>query len=141
MNLIVAIYSALLFYILSPGILINLPLKLNKWLRAGVHAILFAFFLHGSFSHFYEGMVSVGQTTYTPDPTSMTNPSGPPPVSNCTEMTLNKTNNEGQVCQKKGENYIWVIPCNLSNVGKTNVSGQRCTSQDQRGGNAVYNWV
>ena len=46
MNLAVAIYSAILFFILSPGVLLRLPSGGSKLVVAGVHAIVFAVILY-----------------------------------------------------------------------------------------------
>jgi len=37
------LYAALLFFVLSPGVLLRLPRKGSKMLVAGVHAVVFAF--------------------------------------------------------------------------------------------------
>jgi len=42
MNLAVAIYSAILFFLLSPGVLLRLPPNGSKLIVAGVHALVFA---------------------------------------------------------------------------------------------------
>lgn len=42
MNLVVSLYAALLFFILTPGILLSLPPKASKLVVAGVHAVVFA---------------------------------------------------------------------------------------------------
>jgi len=41
MNWIMFIYAALLFFVLTPGILITLPPKGKKMIVAAVHAIIF----------------------------------------------------------------------------------------------------
>jgi ABC-type uncharacterized transport system fused permease/ATPase subunit len=46
MNLIVAIYSAILFFVLSPGVLLRLPSNGSKMTVAGVHACVFAIVLY-----------------------------------------------------------------------------------------------
>jgi hypothetical protein len=46
MNLTVAIYSAILFFVLSPGVLLRLPSGGSKLTVAGVHALVFAFILY-----------------------------------------------------------------------------------------------
>jgi hypothetical protein len=46
MNLIVALYSAVLFVILSPNVLLRIPSKGSKFLVAGVHAIVFGIVLY-----------------------------------------------------------------------------------------------
>lgn len=42
MNLVVSLYAALLFFILTPGVLLSLPPKGSKLVVAGVHAVVFA---------------------------------------------------------------------------------------------------
>jgi hypothetical protein len=46
MNWIVSIYIALLFFVLSPGILLSLPPKGSKMMVAATHAIVFALIFH-----------------------------------------------------------------------------------------------
>jgi hypothetical protein len=46
MNLIVALYSAVLFVILSPNVLLRIPAKGSKFLVAGVHALVFGIILY-----------------------------------------------------------------------------------------------
>ena len=46
MNLAVAIFSAILFFILSPGVLLRLPSNGSKLTVAGVHAVVFAVILY-----------------------------------------------------------------------------------------------
>ena len=45
MNLTVVAYSAILFFILTPGVLVTLPPKSSKMMVAAVHAIIFAIVL------------------------------------------------------------------------------------------------
>jgi hypothetical protein len=42
MSLLVILFSALLFFVLSPGILLRLPKNGDKYTVAGVHALVFA---------------------------------------------------------------------------------------------------
>jgi hypothetical protein len=49
MSLVVSIYAAILFFILTPAILIRLPPGGSKWTVAAVHAIVFAIIFH--FTH------------------------------------------------------------------------------------------
>uniref|UniRef100_A0A6C0E8U1 Uncharacterized protein n=1 Tax=viral metagenome TaxID=1070528 RepID=A0A6C0E8U1_9ZZZZ len=51
MNWIFSLYVAILFFLLTPGILLSLPPKGGKYVVAIVHAIVFAVVLHfsGSF--------------------------------------------------------------------------------------------
>jgi hypothetical protein len=46
MNLVVAIYSAILFFVLSPGVFLRLPSNGSKLVVAGVHALVFAVVLY-----------------------------------------------------------------------------------------------
>ena len=41
MNMFMAIYCAILFFVLSPGILFKLPKNGSKFVVAGVHAVIF----------------------------------------------------------------------------------------------------
>ena len=49
MSLIVSIYAAVLFFLLTPAILLRLPRNGNKFTVAGVHALVFAVIFH--FTH------------------------------------------------------------------------------------------
>lgn len=42
MNLIVAAYAAILFFLLSPGVLLRLPPKGSKFVVVATHAVIFA---------------------------------------------------------------------------------------------------
>jgi hypothetical protein len=46
MNLVVAVYSAILFFVLSPGVLLRLPSNGSKFVVAGVHALVFGIVLY-----------------------------------------------------------------------------------------------
>ena len=46
MNLAVAFYSAIIFFILSPGVLLRLPPNGSKMTVAAVHAVVFAVVLY-----------------------------------------------------------------------------------------------
>lgn len=49
MSLIVSLYTAILFFILTPGILLSLPPKGGKFTVAAVHALVFALIFY--FTH------------------------------------------------------------------------------------------
>ena len=49
MSLVVSIYAAILFFLLTPAILVRLPPGGSKWTVAAVHAIVFAILFH--FTH------------------------------------------------------------------------------------------
>jgi lipopolysaccharide export LptBFGC system permease protein LptF len=42
MSLLVVLFSALLFFVLSPGVVVRLPRNGGKFTVAGVHAVIFA---------------------------------------------------------------------------------------------------
>jgi hypothetical protein len=46
MNWAVAVYSAILFFVLSPGVLLRLPSNGSKLTVAGVHAVVFGLLLY-----------------------------------------------------------------------------------------------
>lgn len=58
MNWFFTIYVAVLFFILTPSILVRLPPKGNKYTVALVHAIVFAIIFH--FTHKFVWKRSVG---------------------------------------------------------------------------------
>jgi len=49
MSLIVSLYAAILFFILTPGVLLSLPKGGSKFTVAAVHALVFALLFH--FTH------------------------------------------------------------------------------------------
>lgn len=49
MSVIVSIYTAILFFLLTPAILLRLPPNGNKWTVAIVHALVFGLIFH--FTH------------------------------------------------------------------------------------------
>jgi hypothetical protein len=46
MNWIITIYIALLFFVLTPGVLLRLPAKSGKFVVAATHAVVFALVWH-----------------------------------------------------------------------------------------------
>jgi len=90
MNLAVAIYSAILFFVLSPNVLLRLPRNGSKFVVAGVHALIFAAVLYFTqkwvwrMSFGLEGMtdpatpkLSPPKPTPTPTPTPTPSPQAP----------------------------------------------------------------
>lgn len=61
MNLIVAIYSAILFFVLSPGVLLRLPSNGSKFTVAGVHSIVFAVILYFTAGFVWRMSMSLGK--------------------------------------------------------------------------------
>jgi hypothetical protein len=49
MSLIVSLYAAILFFILTPGVLLRIPKNGSKFTIAAVHALVFALLFH--FTH------------------------------------------------------------------------------------------
>jgi hypothetical protein len=58
MNWVVTIYAALLFFVLTPGVLLSLPPKSGKLVVAATHAVVFAIVWH--FTHKLVWQFSVG---------------------------------------------------------------------------------
>ena len=61
MNMFMAIYCAILFFVLSPGVLLRIPKNGSKFVVAGVHAIVFgvvAFFTCKIVSNLFRDMVT-----------------------------------------------------------------------------------
>jgi hypothetical protein len=46
MSLIVSLYAAVLFFILTPSILLRIPKSGSKWVVAAVHALVFGVIFH-----------------------------------------------------------------------------------------------
>ena len=46
MNILTAVFSAILFFILSPNVLLRLPKNGSKFTVAAVHAVVFGFILY-----------------------------------------------------------------------------------------------
>jgi len=61
MNLAVAIYSAILFFVLSPGVLLRLPSNGSKLTVAGVHALVFAVILYFTAGYVWRMSMSLSQ--------------------------------------------------------------------------------
>lgn len=59
MNWIITIYIALLFFVLTPGVLLRLPPKAGLMTVAAVHALVFALIWH--FTHKFVGKLSAGR--------------------------------------------------------------------------------
>jgi len=79
MNWVVTLYSAILFFVLSPGILLRLPSNGSKFTVAAVHAVVFAILFHFTHKTIWslsksitgkEGMngIVVGNTHINPNP-------------------------------------------------------------------------
>ncbi len=60
MHTLMFIFTALLFFVLSPGILVSLPPKGSKMMVAGVHAIVFALIFTFTHKLVFEWGVSNG---------------------------------------------------------------------------------
>jgi len=60
MNLVVAIYSAILFFVLSPGVLLRLPSNGSKMTVAAVHAVVFAAVLYFTAGFVWRMSMSMG---------------------------------------------------------------------------------
>jgi hypothetical protein len=96
MSLLVSLYVAILFFVLTPGILLSLPKGGSKFKVAGVHALVFAvvfYFTHKLVWRFgvtLEGADNMGGPTKTKTPTPDTNiitPDTPTPPITTTPFT------------------------------------------------------
>lgn len=61
MDMLMAVYCAILFFVLSPGILLRIPINGSKYVVAGVHAVIFGvlvFFTCNFVSNFLHNIVS-----------------------------------------------------------------------------------
>ena len=68
MSLFVSLYAAILFFVLTPGILLTLPKGGKKFQVAGVHALVFAVVFH--FTHKLVWRFGVSLEGMTDPPTS-----------------------------------------------------------------------
>lgn len=58
MNWSVTVYAAILFFVLTPAVLVRLPPKGGKFTVAAVHALVFALIFH--FTHKFVWQLSMG---------------------------------------------------------------------------------
>jgi hypothetical protein len=68
MNIFVTIYSAILFFILTPAVFLRLPPNGSKYTVAAVHAIAFAVIYH--FTHKIVWRMSMGMEGFAADPSA-----------------------------------------------------------------------
>ena len=57
MNWVVSIYSAILFFVLTPGIFVRLPPKASNMVVTATHAVIFAIIFH--FTHKFVWMTTM----------------------------------------------------------------------------------
>jgi hypothetical protein len=60
MNWIVTIYSAILFFILTPGILVRLPPKASNMVVTATHAVIFALVFHFTHKFVWRATMNIG---------------------------------------------------------------------------------
>ena len=60
MNWIVTIYCAVLFFVLTPGILVSLPPKSGKMVVAATHAVIFALIFHFTHKTVWMATMNIG---------------------------------------------------------------------------------
>lgn len=73
MSLVVSLYAAILFFVLTPGILLSLPKGGSKFTVAAVHALVFALLFH--FTHKLVWRLGASIEGMTPTKPSTTTPS------------------------------------------------------------------
>jgi len=61
MQWIITVYIALLFFVLSPGVLVTLPPKSSKFVVAGFHAVVFALVWHFTHKMVWKMSVSMSE--------------------------------------------------------------------------------
>ena len=54
MNIIMFVYTIILFILLTPSILFKLPKKGNKWTIAFIHGVIFAIIYHFTYKMFHK---------------------------------------------------------------------------------------
>ena len=67
MNWIITLYTAVLFFLLTPGVILSLPPKGGLYTVAAVHAIVFALvfhFTHNALGKLYKGGHVVGSGSH-----------------------------------------------------------------------------
>jgi hypothetical protein len=85
MNWVVTIYSAILFFVLTPNILVRLPRKSGKFVVAATHALIFALVFH--FTSKMIWMISMGSEGFREGVTSATTPKPTTPTPKPTTPT------------------------------------------------------
>ena len=111
MNVFVTVYIALLFMVLTPGVLLTIPKRGSKLVVAVVHALVFGvvyYFTHKmvwKFSQSLDSFQNKAQTTgYNPTgyppTTGYMKPGSPPPEVDCKSIENNMENIEKDLQQK-----------------------------------------
>ena len=59
MNWVITLYIALLFFVLTPGVLVSLPPKRGKFVVAAVHALIFAGIWHFTYKFVWNASMSM----------------------------------------------------------------------------------
>jgi hypothetical protein len=141
MNWITTICAGLLFFLLTPKVLLSLPPRGSKYVVALTHAIAFAFVFYYTL-RFIVTKEGISPMTYQPDPET-DNPSGPPSINACNYPNVGKVNSKGQVCYHDDNNqtYYFDYDCTQSNVGVKNRDGKKCTAQTDSSNKVTYNFV
>lgn len=60
MNWAVTIYSAILFFVLTPGILVRLPPKASNMVVTATHAVIFALVFHFTHKMVWMATINIG---------------------------------------------------------------------------------
>ena len=131
-EIIIILFTAILFFIFTPGIFFTISKKSSKTNNAVIHAFLFAFvvyLIHVLFyNNIYEGLISDNNGNY--------------PIA-CNSSTIGKLNENNYMCNKKNvnnvDNYEWVKTCDNSTIGEKNEMGKVCNSSIT-GNTIVYSW-
>ena len=86
MNLIMFLYVFALFFVLTPGVLVNLPSRSSKTITALTHAAIFA--VVWTFTHKFVWRMTSGIGSATPSTNTLTKPSTIPSLSIPASVTI-----------------------------------------------------
>jgi len=142
----ITIYAGILFFLLSPKVLLSLPPRGSKYVVALTHSIVFALAFYFTSPFIYNLLFATKEgynpVTYQPNPET-DNPSGPPTVDTCNYPNVGGVNTSGQVCyyDKNNQTYYFDYICNQGNVGAKNRNGKKCTAQTDSSNKVTYNFV
>jgi len=130
-EIIIILFTAILFFIFTPGIFFTISKKLSKTNNAVIHAFLFAFIVYLIhiifYNNIYEGLISDINGNY--------------PIA-CNSSNLgerNKNNENNYVCiqDTNTKKYMWGLECkNSKDLNNKNDKNQVCELDN----NYNYNW-
>lgn len=123
-EIILTLYTAILFLIFTPGILFTISKKISKIQNTIIHAFLFAFVLYFTKNIFWDS-ISIFENL-----NNINNINDNFPIA-CNELNLGKRNEKNFICAKKPnkDGYMWDIQCKISkDIG--NIKGDETCADD-----------